>query len=287
MYIKKRDGRKVPFDSTKITNAVLKAFKEVDGSVSDYAIEKAEHIAAYVEKQCLSEPDELTVEQIQDLVEKGLMATKRKDVAKAYILYRNKRSEARKTLIDEDVLSLVMGKNDEINRENSNKNATLVSTQRDYIAGITSKNIAKKYIFPKEAVEAHEAGIIHIHDMDYAAQHTLTNCELINLDDMLQNGTSINGIKIEKPHRLSTATTIATQVITAVASSSFGGATITLTHLAPFVRSSYERYLKKYSERGFNPATAEKFAKQDLKEEVKNSVQTFNYQINSMSTTNG
>ena len=182
---------------------------------------------------------------------------------------------------------MINGENEYWNTENSNKNATVVTTQRDYIAGITSTDITRRFLLPEDIVKAHDEGIIHFHDADYFAQNALFNCDLINLDDMLQNGTNINGVMIEKPHRFLTAMTIATQIITAVSSSQYGGCTITLTHLAPFVRSSKESYIKKYTKRGFKKEDVEKYAMEDLKKEITDGVQTFQYQINSMTTTNG
>ena len=217
MEIIKRDGRKVPFNQNKIIDAVLAAFKEVDGEVTDYAYEKAGNIADYIQDYCQQADHLLQVEEIQDLVEKGLMATKRKDVAKAYIIYREERNKMRGNLTDKTFLEFLSGKNEYWNTENSNKDAQIVSVQRDYIAGISSTDIARRFLLPKEVCEAHDAGIIHQHDMDYMAQRALTNCCLINLEDMLQNGTVINGVQIDPQHRITTASTVATQIITAVA----------------------------------------------------------------------
>ena len=282
--ILKRDGREVAFDGQKIINAILKAFIAVDGKVSDYAKEKAKNIANFIEEKIQKT---MTVEEIQDLVEKGLMSTKRKDVARAYISYRNERTRKRGNLTDQSIKELIEGKNEYWNNENSNKNAEVVTTQRDYLAGITSTDITRRFLLPEEIVKAHDEGIIHFHDADYFAQNALHNCELINLEDMLQNGTIINGVMIEKPHRFITAATIATQIILAVTSSSYGGATVSLTHLAPFVRLSYEKYLKKYQNRNLSKKDCEKFAMEDTKKEVEDGVQTFNYQVNSMTNTNG
>lgn len=281
----KRDGRKVPFDKTKIEEAIYKAFKAVEGEVSEYAVSKAKNIAAFIEEESLKK--DLDISEIQNYVENGLMATKRKDVARAYITYRNERDQQRGNITDSTIMKMLIGQDDYWKKENSNKDDTNVATQRDYIAGITSTDLAKRKLLPKEVVEAHEQGIIHQHDMDYMLQNALTNCCLINLEDMLQNGTVINGVKIDKPHKLLTATTIATQIITAVASSQYGGTTISLVHLAPFVRDSYNYYIEKYKEWGFETEKAKEYAKKDLKKEIRDSVQTFNYQINSMSTTNG
>lgn len=281
----KRDGRKVPFDKTKIEEAIYKAFRAVEGEVSEYAVSKAKNIAAFIEEESLKK--DLDISEIQNYVENGLMATKRKDVARAYITYRNERDQQRGNITDSTIMKMLIGQDDYWKKENSNKDDTNVATQRDYIAGITSTDLAKRKLLPKEVVEAHEQGIIHQHDMDYMLQNALTNCCLINLEDMLQNGTVINGVKIDKPHKLLTATTIATQIITAVASSQYGGTTISLVHLAPFVRDSYNYYIEKYKEWGFETEKAKEYAKKDLKKEIRDSVQTFNYQINSMSTTNG
>ena len=316
MKIKKRDGRLVTFDNQKIINAILAAFKQVDGEINEYAQSKAENISDYIEKIVVDRQDNfLSVEEIQDLVENGLMSTKRKDVAKAYITYRNERTRARGSITDDTFMEYLAGNSDYWNNENSNKDANIVTTQRDYIAGIASTDLAKRFLLPKDVCEAHDAGIIHQHDMDYMAQRALTNCCLVNLEDMLQNGTMMNGVKIEPQHRISTAATVATQIITAVASSQYGGTTITLAHLAPFVRLSFYRHFEdgfKYCSKSINGIQKEwledlkknfknipineypdidinayQYAIDMTKREVKDAVQTFNYQINSMSTTNG
>lgn len=287
LNIIKRDGRRMPFSKDKIVNAVLKAFIAVDGKVDTYSHEKADNIADYIEKEATTRNKDFSVEEIQDMVEKGLMATRRKDVAKEYITYRHERSIKRGNLTDNTFIEYLSGQNEYWNTENSNKNAKIVTVQRDYMAGIASTDISRRFILPKEVCEAHDQGIIHQHDMDYLAQNALTNCCLINLEDMLNNGTVINKVKIDSQNRLLTATTVATQIITAVASSQYGGCTVSLTHLAPFVRKSYQRYLERYKRRGFELKMAEIYAKEDLRLEIKDAVQTFNYQINSMSTTNG
>ena len=216
------------------------------------------------------------------------MALNKFALAKEYITYRYTRELVRKSnTTDLSIKELIDGESDYWNTENSNKNAKVVTTQRDYIAGITSTDISRRFLLPEDIVKAHDEGIIHFHDMDYFAQNALHNCDLINLEDMLQNGTNINGVMIEKPHRFLTAMTIATQLITAVNSSQYGGATITMTHLAPFVRESYNRFLDKYKKRKFTKAQCEKYAKEDLAKEITDGVQTFQYQINSMTTTNG
>ena len=287
IYVVKRDGRIMPFNLEKIKTAILKAFQAVDGNVTPYAETKAENIANYIEGFCEDIEEPQSIEEIQDLVENGLMATKRKDVAKAYIKYREERTKERGNLIDPSVLELLEGSNEYWNTENSNKDATIVTVQRDYLAGILSTDISKRKLLPKDVCDAHEAGIIHQHDMDYMAQKALNNCGLINLEDMLMNGTIINGIRIDPQHKLLTATTVATQIITAVASSQYGGCTITLAHLAPFVKISHDAYETKYSTYNIPLELQNQLIEQDLQKEIEASVQTFNYQINSMSTTNG
>ena len=278
----KRDGRIIEFNKQKIINAIMQAMTRTKEGLNEVlAIKIAESIYKTDRKK-------LEVEQIQDIVENKLMASNRKDVAREYIQYRYKRGLVRESnTTDKSILELLNGTNDYWNNENSNKDAKVVTVQRDYLAGITSTDITKRFLLPPDVLKAHEEGILHFHDADYFAQRTLTNCGLINLEDMLQNGTIINDVMIEKPHRLLTAMTIATQIITAVASSQYGGCTITLSHLAPFVRNSYNYHLKKYLKRKFDDDNAKKYAKEDLHKEIEDSVQTFNYQINSMSTTNG
>lgn len=287
IYIIKRNGSLDTFNEQKIINAINKAMVEVDGQL--YEDDTSKEIAQEIAEKIKKYPDgSIEVEDIQDWVEDALMASERKDVAKAYIRYRYKREMVRQSnTTDQSIRELLDGTNDYWNNENSNKNAKRVTVQRDYMAGIVSTDISKRFLLDKDIVEAHNQGIIHFHDMDYFAQNALTNCELINLEDMLQNGTVVNGVLIEKPHRLLTATTIATQIIAAVTSSTYGGATISLTHLAPFVRDSYNRYLEKYSNRDLTQEQIEKFAKEDLQKEIEDSVQTFNYQTNSMTNTNG
>lgn len=278
----KRDGRIVSFDSHKISSAIGGAAKEVGVDMNYNSNLIAEEISNNV-----VDNSSITVEEIQDIVEQKLMEHGFYDVAKAYIRYRYEHELARQKRNDKDLMDMVQGTNDYWNTENSNKNSRWVTTQRDYMAGIVSTDLARKYIFPREVIEAHDAGIIHIHDMDYAAQNTLHNCCLINLDDMLQYGTVVNGVSIDKPHRLSTAMTIATQIIAAVASSQYGGCTITLTHLAPFVRMSFQRHMQKYLDWGFDFDESEKMAKTDTQKEIADAVQTLNYQLNSLTTTNG
>ena len=284
MKIIKRDGTIVDYNAEKIRIAIGKANLEVDerDQASDDEINK---IVKYIEK--LKKP-RILVEDIQDIIEQKLMAAGKYELAKKYITYRYTRELVRKSnTTDQSIKELIEGESDYWNNENSNKNAKVVTTQRDYLAGITSTDITRRFLLPEDIVKAHDEGVIHFHDADYFAQNALHNCDLINLEDMLQNGTTINGVMIEKPHRFLTAMTIATQIKTAITSSQYGGATVTMTHLAPFVRDSYNRFLKKYKERGLNNDAAEKFAKEDLAKEIQDGVQTFQYQINSMTTTNG
>lgn len=284
MKIVKRDGHIVDYDPEKIRIAIGKANNEVKGK-EKVTKEQIDEIIKYIEEL---NKKRILVEDIQDIIEEKLMALGKYTLAKKYITYRYTRELVRKAnTTDKSIKELIEGENEYWNSENSNKNAEVVTTQRDYLAGITSTDITRRFLLPEDIVEAHDKGIIHFHDADYFAQNALHNCELINLDDMLQNGTVINGVMIEKPHRFITAATIATQIILAVTSSSYGGATVSLTHLAPFVRLSYEKYYKKYQERNLSEEECKKFAMQDTKKEVEDGVQTFNYQVNSMTNTNG
>ncbi len=284
MKVIKRNGEIVDYNRQKIVNAIEKANKEVEGSEKASKLD-IEEIIAGIESLGV---DSLGVEDIQDIIEKSLMELDKPELSKKYIIYRYKRELVRKqNTTDKSIHELIDGTNDYWNTENSNKNARVVTTQRDYLAGITSTDITRRFLLPEDVVKAHDEGIIHFHDADYFAQNALHNCELINLDDMLQNGTMINNVMIEKPHRFITAATIATQIITAVTSSSYGGATISLTHLAPFVRDSYNKYYKKYEDWGFAKELCDKYAIRDTKKEIADGVQTFNYQVNSMTNTNG
>ena len=284
MKIVKRDGHIVDYDPSKIKTAIKKANVEVRPK-ERASEEEIKEIIQYIEDL---NKKRILVEDIQDIIEEKLMEYDKYQLAKKYITYRYTRELVRKAnTTDQSIKELIEGESEYWNNENSNKNAEVVTTQRDYLAGITSTDITRRFLLPEDVVKAHDEGIIHFHDADYFAQNALHNCELINLDDMLQNGTVINGVMIEKPHRFLTAMTIATQIITAVSSSQYGGCTITLTHLAPFVRSSKESYIKKYTKRGFKKEDVEKYAMEDLKKEITDGVQTFQYQINSMTTTNG
>ena len=284
MKIVKRDGTIVEFNSEKIKIAIQKANNEVSRK-ERATVEQIKEIINYIVE--LDKP-RILVEDIQDIIEQKLMEIGKYQLAKKYITYRYRRELVGKAnTTDQSIKELIEGESEYWNTENANKNATVVTTQRDYLAGITSTDITRRFLLPEDIVKAHDEGIIHFHDADYFAQNALHNCELINLEDMLQNGTMINGVMIEKPHRFITAATIATQIILAVTSSSYGGATVSLSHLAPFVRYSYEKYYKKYKERNLKDADCKKFAEQDTRKEVEDGVQTFNYQVNSMTNTNG
>lgn len=284
MKIVKRDGKIVDYDPEKIRIAIGKANNEV--SRKERATkEEIEEIITYIEEL---HKNRILVEDIQDIIEEKLMSFGKYPLAKKYITYRYTRELVRKAnTTDQSIKELIEGESEYWNTENANKNATVVTTQRDYLAGITSTDITRRFLLPEDIVKAHDEGIIHFHDADYFAQNALTNCELINLEDMLQNGTIMNGVMIEKPHRFITACTIATQIILAVTSSTYGGATVSLSHLAPFVRSSYEKYYKKYKDRGLTEEQCKEYAQQDTRKEVADGVQTFNYQVNSMTNTNG
>ncbi len=284
MKIIKRDGHIVDYSPDKIEEAIKKANAEVfeEDKVSDIQIR---NIIKYIEGL---KKKRMLVEDVQDTIEMRLMSLGKYTLAKEYITYRYTRELVRRSnTTDRSIKELIDGENEYWNTENSNKDAKVVTTQRDYLAGITSTDITRRFLLTEDIVQAHDDGIIHFHDMDYFAQNALHNCDLIDLEDMLQNGTNINDVMIEKPHKFLTAMTIATQLITAVSSSQYGGCTITMTHLAPFVRDSYKKYIEKYKKRKLSKADQEKYAKEDLKKEIEDGVQTFQYQINSMTTTNG
>ncbi len=288
----KRNGNTVIFDKNKISEAILKANKDAQGR-QKASVKLAKSIAKEIESM---DKSTLKVEEIQDIIEKKLMESEKFDLAKKYILYREKRAMIRQSnTTDKTIMELIDGDNEYWNTENSNKNATIVTTQRDYIAGATSTDITRRFLLSQEISKAHDEGIIHFHDADYFAQH-MHNCCLINLNDMLQNGTIVNGVMIEKPHKFITASTIATQIILGVSSSQYGGCTISLSHLAPFVRDSYNKYLeeaydelKDYAAELWDATDglAKNIAKSRLKKEIEAGVQTFNYQVNSMTNTNG
>ena len=292
MKIIKRNGSEAAFDITKIIVAVSKANKEIDER-QRLTNEQIRTIAANVEGACVAMGRAASVEEIQDLVEKQIMGQGAFDVAKEYICYRYTRSLARRAnTTDNQILSLIECNNEEVKQENANKNPTVNSVQRDYMAGEVSKDIARRILLPREIVEAHEQGIIHFHDMDYFAQH-MHNCDLVNLEDMLQNGTVITGTLIEKPHSFSTACNIATQIVAQVASNQYGGQSISLAHLVPFVQISREKIRREVEveigELGVSPDEAQisKMVERRLREEIKRGVQTIQYQVVTLMTTNG
>lgn len=283
----KRDGRLVVFDSGKVFNAMLSAYSSLHDSIdSEYINVCNDAINTILDEYDVLDDAVLGVEDIQDIVENTLLDSKYNDVAKAYILYRDKRNQERGNLIDVELEELLSGDSEYWNTENSNKDVKLNTTLRDYIAGIVSTDIGKRKLLPKDVVDAHNRGLIHIHDMDYLVQ-PMHNCELVNLNDVLQNGTVINGVRIDKPKRILTASTIASQVVLAVTSSSYGGCSVNLGHLAPFVRDSYNWYIAKYRKWGLEDAKVSEYAKRDLAKEVEDAIQTFNYQINSFTNSNG
>ena len=244
MKIIKRNGTEAVFDSSKISMAIRKANNEAVES-ERLTEEQIEKITLEIEKECLNLGRAAGVEEIQDMVEDRIMAERAFSVARKYITYRYQRALIRKAnSTDDKIMSLIECSNEEVKQENSNKNPTVNSVQRDYMAGEVSKDITKRILLPKDIVDAHEQGIIHFHDADYFAQH-MHNCDLVNLEDMLQNGTVISGTLIEKPHTFSTACNIATQIIAQVASSQYGGQSISLTHLAPFVQIRREKIGKR------------------------------------------
>lgn len=291
MRIIKRNGKEVDFDIQKIKLAIQKAS---DATVSETLSDKEiDSIAEYVEFKVYKLGRALNVEEIQNLVEKQIMSTGKFDIAKNYINYRYKRSLARQSnTTDETILSLIDCTNEEVKQENSNKNPTVNSVQRDYMAGEVSKDLTMRVLLPPDIVQAHKDGIIHFHDADYYAQR-MHNCCLINLDDMLQNGTVISETLIEKPHSFSTACNIATQIIAQVSSSQYGGQTITLSALAPFVQVSRDKIKRelidenKKHKLNLSDKQIEEVAEDRLKSEIKKGVQTIQYQIVTLMTTNG
>lgn len=286
LYVIKRDGKKAPFDRQKIYNAIAGAARECGSTTSD----ELTRLTNQVVKKCQTMSD-LSVEAIQDLVEDTLMSNNYHDIARHYIKYRQNKEIVRASKkTDDEILALVECRNEEANEENSNKNPTLVSTQRDYIAGIVSKDIARRRLLPEDVVKAHDDGLIHVHDMDYTLQR-LTNCCLVNLDDMLQNGTMIGGAVIEKPHSFSTACNIAAQVSLAVSACQFGGQTWSYTPLAKFVDVSRQAIRKEVCEElegtGISIDKINEIVEERLKKEITRGVQTIQYQILTMSSCNG
>ena len=291
MKIIKRSGVETAFDRSKITAAVTKANESV-AQGKRLTKKQIELIGDNVTEIASNRKRALSVEEIQDIVENQIMDLKAFDVARKYITYRYTRQLVRKSnTTDEQILSLIECNNEEVKQENSNKNPTVNSVQRDYMAGEVSKDITKRILLPKEIVDAHEAGIIHFHDADYFAQH-MHNCDLVNLEDMLQNGTVISGTLIEKPHSFSTACNIATQIIAQVASNQYGGQSISLTHLAPFVDISRQKIRKQVTdelkELGIDDEDKiTEFTEKRLRDEVSRGIQTIQYQVVTLLTTNG
>ena len=292
MKIIKRNGSEVPFDINKIENAIRKANAEVpeDERLTERQVVYA---SENVMDRCSAAGHSVSVEEIQDMVENELMGLQKFTVARKYIIYRYLQNiKRKKNTTDDKILALIECNNEEVKQENSNKNPTVNSVQRDYMAGEVSKDLTMRMLLPADVVKAHDEGIIHFHDSDYFAQH-MHNCDLVNLDDMLQNGTVISGTLIEKPHSFSTACNIATQIIAQVASSQYGGQSISLTHLAPFVQVSrkriYNEVLEEAKTLGVDPH-AENIAdvvEKRLREEIRRGVQTIQYQVVTLMTTNG
>ena len=290
MKIIKRNGAEVPFDITKIITAVTKASDSVGGKAR-LSREQITDIAAAVTDQCQALNRAISVEEIQDMVENQLMDIKAHDIARHYITYRYIQSLKRQTnTTDERILSLIECQNEEVKQENANKNPTVNSVQRDYMAGEISKDLTARLLLDPEIVKAHQEGLIHFHDSDYFAQH-MHNCDLVNLDDMLQNGTVISGTYIEKPHSFSTACNIATQIIAQVASNQYGGQSISLTHLAPFVDVSRKKIAAEVEAEmeGLDVSDERKreIVERRLRSEINRGVQTIQYQVVTLMTTNG
>lgn len=292
MKIIKRNGKEEKFDENKIISALERANTSVDGDdkMSPTQIKNSVEYTVQKVKELRHTPN---VEEVQDIIEDRIMLVNKTLLARNYIKYRYQKELMRKSnTTDDSILSIINMENEEIKQENSNKNPAINSVQRDYMAGEVSKDLTKRILLPKDVIEAHEEGIIHFHDSDYYAQR-MHNCDLINLNDMLQNGTVISGTKIEKPHRFLTACNVATQIIAQVASSQYGGQSITLSHLAPFVETSRRKLRKLVREEAkgtgteLNDEQVEKFVEKRLREEISSGIQTIQYQILTLMTTNG
>ena len=303
MKVIKRNGVEVAFSRDKIYQAITKANEEVRSFDEKDATTEAviNTIATRLYERCRKRSRATSVEEIQDMIETELMKEHAYETAKRYIRYRYWRSQVRqRNTTDDQILTLIENDNEEVKQENSNKNPTVVSVQRDYMAGEVSKDLTKRFLLPADVMRAHEEGLIHFHDADYFAQH-MHNCDLVNLEDMLQNGTVISGTMIEKPHSFSTACNIATQIIAQVASSQYGGQSISLTHLAPFVDISRQKIrreveeemapLREYDSReDYQNAISERIdgiVESRVREEIKRGVQTIQYQVVTLMTTNG
>ncbi len=293
MNIIKRNGQEMSFDMTKIKNAILKANNSVDEGQKHLTSEQIDQITADVTEKCKKLSRAVGVEEIQDLVEMGIMQKGAFEVAKNYITYRYRRQLARQiNNTDKKIFAIIDGQNEEIKQENSNKNPTINSVQRDYMAGEVSKDLTKRFLLPPHIWKAHEEGLIHFHDADYFAQR-MHNCDLVNLEDMLQNGTVISNVLIEKPHSFSTACNIATQIVAQVASNQYGGQSISLAHLAPFVDISRKKFRKEVEEelkligQENNKELVEKMTENRVRQEINKGVQTIQYQMITLMTTNG
>lgn len=291
MRITKRNGSEEDFDPGKIIIAITKANDATEGN--RLSKEQIQDVADFIQYKCQKLGRAVSVEEVQDMVEKQILSTGAFNVAKNYIIYRYERSLVRKAnTTDNRILTLIECNSEEIKQENSNKNPTVNSVQRDYMAGEVSKDITKRLLLPPDIVEADRQGIIHFHDSDYYAQH-MHNCDLVNLEDMLQNGTVISETLIEKPHSFSTACNIATQIIAQVASNQYGGQSISLAHLAPFVNVSREKIRREVAEESKllpqvpSEEVMNEIVERRLRKEVNRGVQTIQYQVITLMTTNG
>ena len=281
MNVLKRDGRIVIFDSGKVFNAMLSAYSSLHDTIDkEYVDVCNDAINAIIDEYDSMDDRILSVEDIQDIVEETLLNSKYNDVAKAYILYRDERTRCRETTIDRVVSEILEDSNEYWSTENSNKDSKLLTTQRDYMAGAISTDIMRRKILPKHLIEAHDSGILHIHDCDYISMK-MYNCCLINLEDMLQNGTVISNVQIDKPHKFSTACNIASQVIAQVASSQFGGQSISLSHVSPFVEETRKTFKKKY------PSASDELIESMVRDDIRAGIQTLQYQVLTLMTTNG
>lgn len=285
MKVVKRNGQEVSFNSEKIYNAIMKAMKNGSGVIKPII---AKNISKEIEQEFLAAArDKVQIFEIETAVFNKLIEKKQKITAKAYESYRAIQEFKRSyTELDKLIEGIVDGTNKDVIQENSNKNAYIASTQRDLIAGEYSKDYSRRHLLPANILHAHDEGMIHMHDLDYYLEH-IHNCCLVNLFDMLWYGTVINRKLIERPKSLHTACTVATQIVQQIANGQYGGQTISLAHLAPFVRISHLKYLKKYQERGCSPEDAAAWAMADLKDEINAGMQTIQYQINTFSTCNG
>ena len=289
LQILKRNGKQVDFDCTKITKAILKAMKYGSGiydeDIATKIANEIEHEMRYHKENQVSH-DTTTITIIEDIVYNKLIENKHELTAKAYEGYRAVQSFKREVnTTDESIMGLLDCSNKEVMNENSNKNSYLASTQRDLIAGEVSKDVARRKLIPAHIVQAHDNGVLHFHDMDYTIQ-PIHNCMLINLEDMLQNGTVINEKMVEKPKSFETACTIVTQIIAQIASGQYGGNSITIKHIAPFLRDTYNKYYKKYILE-FDEVVATKLAEDRMMEQLRNGVQTIRYQLSTLATSNG